>query len=476
MKTNTTNLILFLVVGALVYFPLFLHIDVLPLKVYDESRLAVNAVEMLESGNLLVTTFEGKPDMWNTKPPLMIMLQAAFMKLIGINELAVRLPAALAGLATVVLLFFFSRKHFKSVAAGIITVLVLVTTKGYVTEHVTRTGDYDVLLTLFNLAGMLAFYYAIETENKQRQGKYLLLTAICATFAVLTKSVVGLMFFPAFFVYALIHKKLLLILKNKYLYFSILVFIIPVLSYYLLRETYNPGYLQAIFDNELGGRYLETLEDHKAPFYWYFNEIASRDFTPWIMLLPFSLVLGLTKSAATRRLTILCSLVALSFLLIISMGQTKLDWYESPVYPILSLLAMFPLLAIYEHFKKYKIIGFFLMISVFAAPYWTIVQKSYLPKPAGDGSKYGLMLRDTEQYKKIVIAQLGYNSHVNFYKKMYDSRGQEIIRNHPEYLSLGDIVLFCEQNVKDIIDKKYEYTSLQEKLGCRTIRIDRKKE
>ena len=41
--------------------PIFGDLDTLPIRISDESRLAINAYEMLQNKNYLVTHFEGKP-------------------------------------------------------------------------------------------------------------------------------------------------------------------------------------------------------------------------------------------------------------------------------------------------------------------------------------------------------------------------------------------------------------------------------
>ena len=78
-----------LLVAILIYSPIFGHLSRLPIRIWDESRLAINAYEMYRDGGCLVTTFEGKPDHWNTKPPLLIWLQVLAMKAHGVGELAV---------------------------------------------------------------------------------------------------------------------------------------------------------------------------------------------------------------------------------------------------------------------------------------------------------------------------------------------------------------------------------------------------
>ena len=58
-------------------------------------------MELLEGSHFLVPEFEGQPDLYGTKPPMLIWAQGSAMALLGVNELAVRLPSALAALFTV---------------------------------------------------------------------------------------------------------------------------------------------------------------------------------------------------------------------------------------------------------------------------------------------------------------------------------------------------------------------------------------
>src|SRR5690349_8049272 len=113
-----------LVLLPLLYFPIFSHLDELPLECWDEARLAMNAHDMHKTGNWIVTTFWNSPDMWNTKPPLMIWLQAICIKIFGENELAIRLPSALAALATCMLLFWFFVKKYGNAMVGLFACVV----------------------------------------------------------------------------------------------------------------------------------------------------------------------------------------------------------------------------------------------------------------------------------------------------------------------------------------------------------------
>src|ERR1700751_1170400 len=89
-----------LALTGLCWFAFFYHLGTLPLYPWDESRLADNALEMTRNGNWLVTYYEGAPDLWSPKPPLMIWLMALSIEAFGPVEWAVRLPSAIAASIT----------------------------------------------------------------------------------------------------------------------------------------------------------------------------------------------------------------------------------------------------------------------------------------------------------------------------------------------------------------------------------------
>lgn len=177
--------------------PVFGHLNRQPIRVWDESRTAINAQEMLGNGNWSVTYYKGEPDHWYTKPPLMVWCQTTLMKLIGVNELAVRLPSAIAALLTMLALLVFSVRHLKSSGFGFVVVMVLLTSEGYISIHGTRTGDTDALLTLFTTLIVLMFY----VFEKKQQLKHLYLFFLFTTLAIFAKGVAGLLFMPALFIY-----------------------------------------------------------------------------------------------------------------------------------------------------------------------------------------------------------------------------------------------------------------------------------
>lgn len=97
-----------LILCLVISLPIFAHLEAsFPILLWDEGRLANNAIEMYEMGDPIVVTYDHQPEMWNTKPPFLIWLQAMSLYLFGISDLSFRLPVSFAGIFTCLLLYFF---------------------------------------------------------------------------------------------------------------------------------------------------------------------------------------------------------------------------------------------------------------------------------------------------------------------------------------------------------------------------------
>ncbi len=482
------NYLFFVLLCLVVYFPLFLHLDRLPLDNFDEARLAVSALEMYGNGNWLIPHFGGDPDMYSTKPPFMIWCQVLFMKILGINELAIRLPSALAGLSTVFLLFWFSKIHLKNTLVGFFAAFILITTKGFVVKHVTRTGDYDAMLVLFMTAQVIFFWLFLETKILKKKRRYLLLLGMSIALAVLTKSIVGLMFFPAMVLFLFLRKQFVEVVTFPPTWFAIFGVITLILGYYFLREQYNPGYLQAVYENELGGRYLKALEGHKAPFLWYAERFLKIQFVPWVYLLGITVFLNLGvnfKLPPKLGLPFFASLVVFTFFLFISIAQTKLDHYDAPIYPLLSLLLAILLVKTGKKMRtrlkdtvlenRVTWVGIFVFGALFIWSYVSIVKSVYLQYPHRSSNEYAWFMKRNSEQKSYYVAVKNYNAHLEFYQQLFNQNGYQIEKTYPKNLIAGDTAMFCQGDVSKMIDGVYEYELLDENRGCFLVRILAKK-
>jgi 4-amino-4-deoxy-L-arabinose transferase-like glycosyltransferase len=469
---------------ALAYWPLFGNLNKLPIRIWDESRAAVNAFEMMKSGELIVTTFEGMADDYCVKPPVLIWFQALSLKLFGVNEIGVRLPSALAGLFTCFLLFFFLRKYLKSNLVGVFAFLVLLTINGYINRHVTRTGDYDALLTLFITSYCLLFFTWIET----RQRKYILPFFLFVTLAVLTKSIAGLLIGPALLAYVLYRKSLLPLLKTKEFYLGTIFFLVCVGGYYFLREKMQPGYLELVWRFELGGRYGKTLNIHSGPPIFYLMNLIKYRMGYWVLFVPLSLILIFTSSnVRLKRIGGFSALCAVIYLLVVSGGQTKLEWYDAPAFPFLSITIAIGLYRIFNlvkdsegalRFKK-SIFTLLFVALIFILPYFRITQKIYKSAEYSwetEFFKVSYLFRNANQGKIDLdgyhLVYEDYHAHLDFYILALKEKGVTVHETMYTHLQKGDIAIVSQWPILDKIQKRYNFTLLEKDQNVHILQIE----
>jgi 4-amino-4-deoxy-L-arabinose transferase-like glycosyltransferase len=331
---------------------LFLSLGALPIVLCDESRLANNAIEMYQDGFSLVTTYLHHPDLWNTKPPLLIWLMAAFFHIFGPSEWALRLPSALAALATCCMVYCLCRNVTRCRLAGIAGALVLMTTYGFVAPHVARTGDYDSLLIFFTTTILASCYRILEVirAGERPTRKLLTITALALAGGIMTKGIAGLLILPGIALAALAGGVTLKTFADWRIWFAACGPLVLAGCFYFAREAVDPGYIRAVWANELGGRFMSQLADQDHPAVFYLIELfrpwTSQKSTfylgsavPWIwsalIFLPFGI-----RNAQTGPATKYLAIVLAVFLIIISAAKTKFTWYAAPAYPVMACLTV----------------------------------------------------------------------------------------------------------------------------------------
>lgn len=455
--------------AVLAYFPLFIDLDVLPLRMWDESRLAVSAYEMLKNHQYLVPYFDGAPDMWSTKPPLLIWIQALLFKVLGPGELALRLPSAICAFVTGAMLVHVGIHWLKKPWWGLIAALILYTSQGYVSMHVARSGDYDSMLVMFMTLALLCVYRYEQTRSKHA----VVVMFIAITLAILTKSIQGLLILPGCAVYLLITGALLDFLKERRTWFGLVGTVMVVGGYYLGRETLNPGYMEAVWNNDLGGRYGTVMEGHEGEWDYFIRQFLVTNFTNWYLLVPCGIALGLAyKDIAIRRWTMLLTCAGASYLIVISTAGTKCQWYDAPLYPILASLCALPLHLVFEWLRTTRpfnlmvrgdVVPFTALFLAFAMPYASVVHHYYKVKDSPWEFEYyesAHFLQDAmkgrRELKADVFCYDDYNGPLLFYAHVLTDQGHPI-RSVSKYdLVPGMRTMASQPEVKEFIEARYE--------------------
>ncbi|MBX2986522.1 MAG: glycosyltransferase family 39 protein [Bdellovibrionaceae bacterium] len=150
---------------ALALFLLFWRLGTVPVSSWDEARYGGNAVEMTRSGDYVNYHFRGQLDLWNAKPPLQVWLIAGANRLFGENEFSLRLPSAIAGLLTLMVIFAWGWRAGGPTLACLFLLLGTLN-RALIGYHVARSGDMDALFVLGLAVFSFALFWLLEEKRE----------------------------------------------------------------------------------------------------------------------------------------------------------------------------------------------------------------------------------------------------------------------------------------------------------------------
>ena len=461
---------------ALVVFALFFGLGKPFFQIWDEGRILINTFEMAQSGQWMATTFEGNPEFWNTKPLLLHWLQWASAFLFGWNEWGLRLPSAASALGVVLLILGISKGILGSYRYGFAAGLVLIVLPGYVGFHASRTADYDALLSLGTTGAFLSLWLAAE-----RDSRYLLLTWFFLTLAVLTKGIAGLLIAPGLACIALLRYRAIPWLQTRWFWLGFVFFVFVVLAYYLGRDSLQPGYLAAVWNNELGGRFAQTNEGHDHPWYYYLGVLVRHVGFGGGFLLLFGVVLAVKAGSDRVRLAARDALIAALFLgVVLSSSQSKLDWYLVPMHPLMALAAG---LGWADWLGDVRVLGYpkrimvLVLVLLFSATYsLEIMGRTNRPTSPEWRAKYACsevlsQALSGQGEPPTAVLYTPYDAHVRIYVKLLQRQGHRIRLLKSSEVHHGARVLCSEPEVRASLRQKFAVDSVVHPLGAVTYTI-----
>lgn len=327
----------------------------IPIVIWDEGRVVINAMEMRHSGLGLVTTYDFHQDLWNTKPPLLIWLMTGSMALFGPTEFALRLPSLLSALGMVLLVMLFLRRITSSVAIAAFGGIALAASVGFFGEHGARTADYDALLCFFTTSYVMLLFFALHRSPPPRG--WLLLAGLMGAGALLTKGMAGGVPVAGIVLYVMLIRRWRRLFESPYYIFAALLAVAPVLIFLILREATVAGYLHAMIYNDVSGRFNEALDDHSGPP-WYYLETTF--FSGLFSLGPAALLppLALPIARGKVRLALIFALsIAVGQIAVITMSGTKLTHYYLSAYPFVAIAAALAVHALLVRLREQVAVG-----------------------------------------------------------------------------------------------------------------------
>jgi 4-amino-4-deoxy-L-arabinose transferase-like glycosyltransferase len=296
----------------------------------DEGRNAEKAREILLTQDWVTPHENFLPVL--DKPIFFYWLIAFCYKFFSVSEWAARLPSALAGLGTIVLIYIFVRKFF-GLWEALWSGLILVTNMEFFL--LSRTVIFDMVLTFFITLSLYLFYCGLYTDIRTKRKIFLLLMYASMAAGTLVKGPIGFVL-PAIviFFYLLLARRLYLLWDMDLLLGGVL-FILIVAPWNIWVEIRNPGYLRYFLWEENFVRFL-TSHFHRSGAWYYFFIVLAVGFLPWIFLLP-CVVKAQWKRPIDQMTLFLVVWTVLPFLFF-SFSDSKLPHYILPIFPPLAIL------------------------------------------------------------------------------------------------------------------------------------------
>ncbi len=313
--------------AAVVVLSFFWQLGAVPLYDLDEGAFTEATREMVASGNYITPHKDGEPRY--DKPALIYWLQAASTRLLGFNELALRLPSALAATLWVLALWVFVRERLDARAA---TVAGLVMALSLQVSLIAKAAVADALLNLFiSLAFFEIYRYYIHPAPQSGDGpdsgrRFVWRAYLWMGLGFLTKGPVAV-FFPLLvsLLFFWSEGALRRWIRAAFAPLGWLIFVLVAGPWYLaIYLDDGAGFFESFFLKHNAGRFGGAMHGHSGFFGYYLVmlPVILLPFTGWLLrLLP-----GLTaywSDSLDRFLWIWFAVVFLFF----SFSGTKLPHY-----------------------------------------------------------------------------------------------------------------------------------------------------
>ena len=309
----------------------------------DEGRYAEIAREMVVSGDY--ATPRDDFELYFEKPPLVYWAEAAAIRVFGVNEFAVRFPAAIFSVGQVVVTAALAEVMLDA-SAGFFAALVLALSPLFF--GFARFATLDPALSFFLTVALGAFYLAARDDSFSRPSarKWMLISAAMLALGTLAKGPIALLLGGAIALAWLVIERRFRQIAQMPLVWCALIYAAIVVPWFVLAEARNPGFMRFFLIHEHLERYVTSSEHGWGP--WFFIPIVIGGMWPWIFFVPLgwsAMRAGdalpapapaqFDRSATARFLGIWFVVIFVFF----SIPRSKLGSYILPALPPLAIVA-----------------------------------------------------------------------------------------------------------------------------------------
>jgi 4-amino-4-deoxy-L-arabinose transferase-like glycosyltransferase len=276
--------------------------------------------ELFRTGDWLTLHFNFQP--WFIHPPLWFWTTALSVKVFGLNEFALRFPAAVFGVATAVATYAAGRRLYGEVA-GLLAALAYGTSLEVIV--LSRLAILDSMLLFFTTVATFWIFFAVADNNRRS----FWIAIVAAALGTLTKGPVALALPLLVLIVYLVWSRHPF-WRNLPWLTGALVYVLIAGSWFAAQAIVNGhNFVVAYFGLSNVGRYLSPFENQPGPI-WYYVPIAALGFFPFVAFLPKALKTAWQRKGDAERFLLSSAIVQFLFF---TFAQTKLPNYIAVIFP-----------------------------------------------------------------------------------------------------------------------------------------------
>jgi 4-amino-4-deoxy-L-arabinose transferase-like glycosyltransferase len=252
------------IAGAIMFLPFLGKVHLFD---WDEINFAECAREMIAAKKYFLVTINYLP-FWE-KPPLFIWMQAICMNIFGVCDYAARLPNAICGIATFVVLFKIGT-ICKDKRFGLLWVLAYA--GSLLPQFYFKSGIIDPWFNFFIFTSVY-FFMRIQMQKKElhkgNSNFFIVLSALLMGLAIITKGPVALLiFFICFLIYWFIEKRRA-VLSFGQLFLYVMVLLAAGGLWFAAEAVTGHGDIITAFINYQIRLFKTGDAGHGGPFYFH---------------------------------------------------------------------------------------------------------------------------------------------------------------------------------------------------------------
>lgn len=317
----------------------FLGLSIYGLFDVDETRYAASALEMVESGDYLIPTFNGEPRV--NHPVLYYWLLASFSQIFGSSAGSFRLVSALFAFAMILGLGHIVYRESR-VEGGFLAGVILATSSFF--AYMGRVVVADMVFSVLLFVASILLYLGTFDAKKVNRSMIRLGTFTMAL-AVITKGLTGAILpLLCLFLFSWFNGRLKRMVEALLDWKAVALFLLIALPWYLAVYFRMGPEFYDIYFKDVADRLMNVTAKHKGPIYYYVPVVIFGMF-PWSFFLPqtiFSILKerGFSLKAVGENISLDMFLLLFSSVVFIffSLSSAKVATYILSIFPALAIM------------------------------------------------------------------------------------------------------------------------------------------